>query len=193
MLLTSNKIRVKISQKGFTLVETLVAIAVLMIAIAGPLVIANKALTAALYSKDQSVASYLAQEEIEIIKNARDNNFQTQGMIPTDLDYSTCLINAQCDIDMVGYTYTNQPTPIVGGVVRNCPSGGCKLYFSSAKGYSHDSSPPAIETKFARSFYITTSSGSVGNDFQVVVQVSWNEGNTPNAITLRSELTNAVR
>lgn len=62
-----------IKNKGFTLVETLVAIAILMISIAGPLTIANKSLTAAVYARDQVEASFIAQEVVEKIKNDRLN------------------------------------------------------------------------------------------------------------------------
>ena len=54
---------------GFTIIETLVAIAILMIAISGPLVVATKSLTAATRAKNQSVASFLAQEGMELIRN----------------------------------------------------------------------------------------------------------------------------
>lgn len=67
------------NNKGFTIVETLVAITILMISIAGPLTIAQKSLTAANQAKDQVTASYLAQDLMEYIKNARDNNSTFYG------------------------------------------------------------------------------------------------------------------
>ena len=45
------------SQKGFTIIETLIAITVLMIAVAGPLSVASKGLLSAQISKDQMIAS----------------------------------------------------------------------------------------------------------------------------------------
>ena len=59
---------------GFTLVETLVAIAILMIAIAGPLTVAEKGLSAAIYARDKLIGSYLAQDGMEAIKNIVDTN-----------------------------------------------------------------------------------------------------------------------
>ncbi len=60
--------------KGFTLIETLVAILLLATAIAGPLTIASKGLTSALVAKDQIVAQFLAQDAIEYIRYRRDTN-----------------------------------------------------------------------------------------------------------------------
>lgn len=65
--------------KGFTIIETLVAITILMISIVGPLTIAQKSLNAATYAKDQVIASFLAQDLMEDIKNNRDNYIITSG------------------------------------------------------------------------------------------------------------------
>ena len=54
--------------------ETIVAIAILLISIAGPLTVAEKALTEAVSSQDQMTASYLAQDLMEYVKNVRDDN-----------------------------------------------------------------------------------------------------------------------
>jgi len=59
-------------KKGFTLLEALVAISILMVAVAAPITIAQKGLSSATYSKNQMIASYLAQDVIEYIKNKRD-------------------------------------------------------------------------------------------------------------------------
>jgi type II secretory pathway pseudopilin PulG len=58
---------------GFTLLEALVAVSILMVAVAAPITIAQKGLSSAVYTKNQMIASYLAQDAIEYIKNIRDN------------------------------------------------------------------------------------------------------------------------
>ena len=64
-----------IDNKGFTLIETLVAITVLLLSVSAPLSIAAKALFSAYYARDQITAYYLADEAIEYVKNARDTTF----------------------------------------------------------------------------------------------------------------------
>jgi len=59
---------------GFTLIETLIAVLVLMMAIAGPLTLAAKGLQATLIAKDQDTAFYLAQDAVEYVRWVRDTN-----------------------------------------------------------------------------------------------------------------------
>jgi hypothetical protein len=61
-------------QSGFTIVETLVAIFILVIAVTGPLAVAQSGLRAAFLSRDQTTAFYLAQDAFEYVKNVRDGN-----------------------------------------------------------------------------------------------------------------------
>lgn len=58
---------------GFTILETLVAIAILILAITAPLAIIAQALRSSYYARDQVTAYYLAQEAIEFLRNRRDN------------------------------------------------------------------------------------------------------------------------
>jgi len=62
-------------KKGFTLIETLVAVSILSIAIAGSLFAANSTLVAASIARDKMIASYLAQESIERVRWVRDNYY----------------------------------------------------------------------------------------------------------------------
>ena len=71
--------RVRNLRAGFTLIETLLAILVLTVSIAGPLTIASRGLNAALVAKDQTVAFYLAQDAMEFVRYRRDTNVLTDS------------------------------------------------------------------------------------------------------------------
>lgn len=58
---------------GFTLVETLVAVTILVVASLGPIAIAAQGIASAAYAKDQVTASYLAQEGVEFVRHVRDS------------------------------------------------------------------------------------------------------------------------
>jgi prepilin-type N-terminal cleavage/methylation domain-containing protein len=65
------------SQAGFTLIETLVAIGILVVAVVAPLTLATQSLTASLVARDEITAFHLAQEALEWIRNRRDSNWLT--------------------------------------------------------------------------------------------------------------------
>lgn len=72
-MITSSKNSSKKLQRGFTILETLVAISILVLALTAPLAIVAQALRSSYYARDQVTAYYLAQEAIEFLRNKRDN------------------------------------------------------------------------------------------------------------------------
>jgi prepilin-type N-terminal cleavage/methylation domain-containing protein len=58
--------------KGFTLVETLVAITVLLLVVVGPMTITARTTKSSSFAAEQVVAHFLAQEGLEIAQRARD-------------------------------------------------------------------------------------------------------------------------
>ncbi|MFM2381951.1 MAG: hypothetical protein RLZZ76_718 [Candidatus Parcubacteria bacterium] len=60
-------------QKGYSLIEVLVAVGLLMFAIVGPMTIAVKSSQSALYARQQNTAFFLAQEGISIVNAIRNN------------------------------------------------------------------------------------------------------------------------
>lgn len=61
------------SQSGYSLVEVLVSISVLLIAIVGPMTIAAQGIKSATFSLEQNTAFFLAQEGIEAMFVIRNN------------------------------------------------------------------------------------------------------------------------
>lgn len=173
------------AEKGFTIIETLVAITVLMIAIAGPLVVASKGLFGADIAKDQMVASYLAQESMEAVKNLRDNNIYNGNDWLSGI--SNCSKSNACDASALDGV-SNNPS------VVSCVGAPCPIYIE-ANGYGHTAGSQT--SMFTREFYIHDATSIAAcastDECGVTVEVSWNEGQIPYSIVLTSELTSSIR
>ncbi len=165
----------KNTQAGFTIIETLVAIFILLISITGPLSFAQSGLRASFVARDQVVAFYLAQDAIETVKNIRDNNSLDGNDWLTDLEAAGCVstggqLNQPCEIQTVlqqGSTKTLQACP--GGNPGVCDP---MRYHTGDKEYrlSDDLSTGTVPSKFSRTIYIHELSPS---EVQIIVFVSW--------------------
>ena len=176
-----NKISLK-NNRGFTMVETLVAIAILMVSIVGPLTISQKAYNAGIYARDQVTASYLAQDAVEFIKNIRDNNKLASP--PRDWLYgltNTCIVD----------TLFGDPSGLSSNYVSSCNSGGgadaCRLFIGD-NGYTHSPSG-TTPTKYIRYFYITK---TVDKEATLTVVVKWTTG-IDNMIVYESRIFDIVK
>lgn len=102
---------VPIQQRGFTLVETLVAISILLVVVVGPLTVAQKGVQNAYYANEQMMSIFYAQEAIEAVRRVRDN------------------------VALDAYTSGGGDTSSWIGSVHSSCSGGCTLaYNASASG-----------------------------------------------------------
>ncbi len=184
-------------KRGFTLVETLIAIAILMIAIAGPLTIANNALIAALGSRNAMVATYLAQDGMETLKNIKDNNLagnpgnpgsQFLTNIGNSSQCSNSSISASCQIP----TLWSNGFYIQGQLTTCGSNNNCSLYTDTVNGYSYSTS--GTITPFTRYYYVSGPYPNGSNqDAIVTVVVSWTDGSIPNAVTLQEVMSNVQR
>lgn len=88
--------------RGFTLIETLVAITLLTVAIVAPMALAAQSLAAAYYARDQITAFFLAQEAIEAVRSVRDAQVleiaQTTGSEGVDL-FGSVPLNTPFTVD----------------------------------------------------------------------------------------------
>ncbi len=97
------------SQRGYSLVEVLVAVALLMFAIVGPMTIAVKASQSATYARQQNTAFFLAQEGVSIVNKFR-NDAGLEKFLGTETDawvwfaapeLDPCKEAYGCNIDMI--------------------------------------------------------------------------------------------
>ncbi|MFZ1075493.1 MAG: prepilin-type N-terminal cleavage/methylation domain-containing protein [Minisyncoccia bacterium] len=75
--------------KGFTLVETMVAVSIMAIAVAGPMYSADRAIVAAQNAANQLTALYLSQEGIEYVRAMRDSEYLHAYQVDSGAPVST--------------------------------------------------------------------------------------------------------
>lgn len=81
----SKKIKNK-NQKAFTLIESMIAITLIVSGITGLLVLVNRSIGFASLAFNQLTAANLAQEGIELTRNIRDNNWMNKKNWLTGLE-----------------------------------------------------------------------------------------------------------
>lgn len=101
--------------EGFTLIEALVSIALILIAVIGPLSLTFNALTAIRENKNRVIASYLAEEVVENLRNYRDNFALSCANLNINYNYTSQQISsiycASDSINSIPLNYFNFSTP----------------------------------------------------------------------------------
>jgi len=174
------------NQKGFTLLEALVAISILMVAVVAPITIAQKGLSSATYSKNQLIASYLAQDAIEYIKNKRDvisinNNFDWNNLsvFGNSTTKTLCFSVNGCQID------TNIGAG--AGEIRAITATPLGVLSKNTDGFYGFDSPE--KTNFTRKINIKLQTvDGENNEALVTVTVNW--GSSENEVVVRTLIYN---
>jgi len=159
-----------------TIIETLVAISILLIALAGPLTISANGLESSLYGRDQITASYLAQEGIEYVRNVRDTDTLT-GASSWVSNLAPCISSngsmQYCNIN----TYIGDPT----SAIRLCSGQVCPplLLDSNTDLYQYTAGVPVMKD-------------SSGNwiEYDVISKVVWTSPLPNNVVTLSEDIYN---
>jgi prepilin-type N-terminal cleavage/methylation domain-containing protein len=160
-------------KRAFTLIETLVAISVLLVSLAGPLSIAAQALKSAYYARDEITAFYLAQEGLEYVRALRDQNYLSSQSWLTGLD--EC-VNAACQVDFPHFTVAACGGGICGPLLVDSTTG----LFNAATG---------DPSGFRRSLSIVPVAGTP-DEVAVDVTVSWVSAGISRSFTLSEHLFN---
>lgn len=107
----NNHIQKKIAYPGQSLIETVVAIFILVMGITAAVGLANYSLNNSTSIAKQIVATGLAREGIESIKNMRDTNWLQQSIIDTNcFDFSTSSSIGKCYKNWLFQKYCIDPT-----------------------------------------------------------------------------------
>jgi Tfp pilus assembly protein PilV len=113
--------RGKHKNKGFTLVETLVAVSIFSMSILGLLSILASGISNTNYAKKKIMAGYLAQEGIEYVRNMRDTSvlYNVSGsQAGWDAFKAATKTYPITNPDFTGFTRTISMTPITLDEVR---------------------------------------------------------------------------
>ncbi len=177
------------SQKALTLVESLVAISILVISIFGPMSIVSQAIRTAYQTRDQMTAYYLAQESMEYIRNVRDTNSLVQtsaGSWLGGIDGNGLVINppeattpAKYQMELVPNTGNGQR----GYQFVRCVGGASlcnKLNLDTATRQYGDSTVGGtiVQSIYTReiAFYAVPSDTAAAHEVLVEVTVKWSQG-----------------
>lgn len=176
--------KIKNFNKGFTIIEALVAISILTIAVTGPLSLASKGLSYSSYAKDEITAFYLANEAIDTIRNIRDTN-NNSGAAGADnwlkLDSSGTTLVGGSGKDFYFDVWKNPPdlksaTHGDGAVLKTCESNELTRFghVFSWTGLGGECDNITEESIFSRTVKITPLPDSASpNEIRVTVTVSW--------------------
>lgn len=167
--------------RGFTLVETLVAITIIALALVGPLYAVQQALNASRSARDQLVASSLAQEAVEYVRAVRDGNYlytlksgnARSWLFGIDgTGGSTNCVSARCVVDPTQNTVSRSILP---------------LYLSTTGLYNQQAS--GTQTPFTRTIQLSAVPGSV-TEVVLTVTVTWSTKGIPYTLTITERLHN---
>ncbi|PID83664.1 hypothetical protein CSB11_00085 [Candidatus Campbellbacteria bacterium] len=180
-------------EKGFTLVEALISITILMVSIAAPLSVASSSLIAAKVAEKQIIAAYLAQDALEYVINIKAGNKisnYTNGTEELLHNINICS-NHGCFVN----TLNAPDDPTNRGISEYTTADGYKskkLYLQNSGIYSYNTS--GTETIFSRVVKINRLEDKDGNESEyeakVEVTVYWtSDRGDEKSYTLSANLT----
>jgi len=162
------------NQKGFTVLESIVAIMILSLAISGVFAAVQRGLSQSIIAKDEVKAFYLAQEAVEIIRNKRDNNQLSKINLGTghwlagisENSGDACYFGKICRADIYDFSLTRCSE--VNNDWDSCPN---LEQSSDSYVFSYGRNWP--ETNFKREIQLESISA---NEIAVIVRISWKKG-----------------
>lgn len=168
-------------RRGFTILESLVAIAILLVALTGPMVFAQQSLRASRLAGDQITAFYLAQDAIELVKHVRDQNSLYLYREEWLTGLATCLASESvtdggCQLSSSEWTEGNETSAVVACAAN------CWVYeqngFFGIFGKNPSAGSPPENPRFSRRVRIMAADGSTlvpanSDEALIEVDVSW--------------------
>lgn len=181
--------------KGFTLIETLVAVSIFSIAVVTMLVVLSRGLTSTIYAKQKAGAVYLAQEGIEYMRNMRDTYvlyssspqvgwtaFLNTKVLPV---CNSALFSGGCYFNADSVFSLGSTMPITQIPLTTCVSSCPNLLYDSANGkYGYTS---GVASGYVRKISVTQ---ITTDEVKVSSTVYWTQGSGTYSTTLSEDLFN---
>jgi len=189
----------KNKRKGFTLVETLIAISIFSVSLVVLMSVLGSGINNTTYAKNKMIASYLAQEGIEYMRNMRDTyvlytdysaSSQDWDSFKSALSASSCGTSG-CDVDV---NISNAMPPKFGvydyqTLISSCSTlDSCSLYLDNDGNYN--TKHIGINSGFTRIITVTLTSNT--DEIKITSDVSWNQGSGKYHVILSEDLFNWV-
>lgn len=172
------------SQKGFTLLESLVAIAILLIAVVGPMSVIGRSLPQSAYARDHAIAVNLAQEGIEAIRQRRDSNMLNDwNGTPTAWDNGIVTGNYYA-VDPRSF-----PMLILCGASCNATTLAVRQDVATGVYYQSSAGGGTIK-RFQR--YILIENGAIPQEKKITVSVTWQDSLNSNHTITASEYISGI-
>ena len=183
--------------RAFTLVETLVAISIFTVSLLGLMSILAQGIADTNYAKRKIIASYLAQEGIEYIRNFRDTYVLYYDPASTNngwIEFNNRLIADSCDdgcyFDDSSVSFTNSNMPMTDLSFAAC-SGACpELKYDNATGkYNYDIT--GTSSGYFRKINVIQNP-VIPDETEIISTVSWTQGSGEHSIVFSEHLFNWV-
>jgi prepilin-type N-terminal cleavage/methylation domain-containing protein len=172
------------NNRGFTLVETMVAIAILSLSIAATFTAVTNGIRSSTYAKDQVIAFYLVQEAMEFVRNIRDENAlhsvsgaDTNWLAGLSADPDDpCYFGRVCRVDSA-----SKEIAYCGMSFGTCPN----IFQDTVTGlYRYDS---GTDIGFKRELQLESVSS---DEVSLVIKITWVKDGVPKSFQISESLFN---
>jgi prepilin-type N-terminal cleavage/methylation domain-containing protein len=162
--------------RGFTLVEALVAIAILMIAMSSAMTTVSRGLATASHMRNEITSFYLAIDAIEHIRYVRDTNILNGADWLAGFPNGCLVASSACRVDSISST------------LSTCGAGCGQLRYDASTGY-YGYNATWQPTRFIREIYIERM--PTNEEIRVTVVVKWSDSVASNkSVRMVENLTN---